>query len=129
MKNAGLPIVAACMLLAAHANATDLVVGNGIDFPGNVATVPVTIANDGNDLSLVIFTVSQPSTLPAPTAVAGGDQANLLPADVFVDDLGGDTYRVTALVRSGSDMSSGAGNAINLQYDLTGVPFGTYPIE
>ena len=38
------------------------------------------------------------------------------------------TYRVAALVRSTPDMAAGAGHLLTLEYNLTGVPEGQYPL-
>ena len=119
----------ALTLAASASTATDLDVADFTETTGNIATIPVTINNDSGDLSTVVFTISQPAGLPAPTAVPGSDQANLLPGDVFVDDLGSDQYRITAFVRNSPDVASDPGNVINIQYDLTGVPATSYPIS
>jgi hypothetical protein len=108
--------------------ATDLKIGDTSVIPNSNAIVPVTISNDTNNLSLVTIVFTQPAELPAPTVIVGADQPNILTGDCFIDDLGGNTYQLTALIRQGADMALGLGNSFNLQYNLNAVPSGIYPV-
>lgn len=106
----------------------DVTLGATAASPGETATVAVVVSGGSGDISLITVTLEQPAALPAPTAVAGPDAATLEPQDVFVDDLGGSSYRLTAFARAAPDMASGGGHVVDLVYDLTGVEVGVYPL-
>lgn len=125
-----LAIALGCALLAAtQAGAVDVALGSVSGSTGGTASVPVVLTQDDDDLSLMTLTIQQPMMLPALSPVAGPDQPNLETQDVFVDDLGSGTFRVTAFVRSGADMAVGSGHVVDLVYDLSTVPGGSYAIH
>ena len=111
-------------LLAGGALAADLAVGDAEGIPLGITSVPVTIANTADAISMVVFEVTPDPQLGVPTAVPGPDQPNLQPEDVFIDPLGGGVYRVTAFVLGAPDI--GDGHLLSLEFNTTGLPTETF---
>lgn len=121
-------LISLIMILNVCVFAADLSLGSDTKPPGETAVIPVTISNDLDSVNMVCFTVNSGTTLPAPAAVKGTDQANILPEYCFVDDFGGGSYRITAFITTLPNIAAGSGDAIHLEFDLTGIPEAIYPL-
>jgi hypothetical protein len=129
-------LLGSLLFLAPQGHAVEITVGTETAEPQTIATIPVTVANTNEEVTLLTFVVTVPLELGTPTIVVGADQPNLsttpgpgdVPASLYLDEITPGTFQVLALALSAPNIAAEGGNAISLEFDLDGVVDGVYPI-